>query len=68
MSANIEMKSSESEAPLRGKEVKAMAENKKLNFSTANIIEFVKRDLFNRTLYNTEKYFTSLCDLVITNL
>ncbi len=45
-----------------------MAENKKLNFNTTNIIKFVKKDLFNRTLYNTEKYFTNLCDLVITYL
>ncbi len=45
-----------------------MAENRKLNFSTANIVEFVKKDLFNRTLYNSEKYFISLCDLVIIGL
>ncbi len=45
-----------------------MSENDKINFNTANIMEFLKRDLFSRTLYNTDAIFLRLFDTVITNI
>ncbi len=45
-----------------------LSENKKLDFKQCNILEFIKEDLFRRTLYNNCKYFHMICDKLITNL
>ena len=45
-----------------------MSENNKIDFKAADIIEFLKRDLFSRTLYNKETEFIRFCDKIIANL
>ena len=45
-----------------------LSKNGKINFNTSCIISFIKKDLFQRTLYNNEKYFTYLCDKIIEML
>ena len=45
-----------------------LSENGKINFNTACIIKFIKKDLFHRTIYNKDKYFVLLCDKVISQL
>ncbi len=45
-----------------------MSENNKINLTSSNIIDFIKKDLFKRTLYNEGKYFNYLCDKIITRL
>ncbi len=41
------------------------SENKKINFNTENILRFIKKSLFSRTLYVSDKLFTKICDKVI---
>ena len=45
-----------------------LAENKLIDFNTNNIQEFIKTDLFKRTLYIKMKHFVRLCDQIINNL
>ncbi len=45
-----------------------LSENKKLDFINCNILEFIKQDLFKRTLYNNCKYFHILCDKIFNDL
>ncbi len=45
-----------------------MSENEKINFTNDNLVVFVKKDLFRRTLYNKAKFFIQLCDNVCQNL
>ncbi len=45
-----------------------MSENKKVNFMTDSLQNFVKKDLFKRSLYLKEPEFSKLVDNVITEL
>ncbi len=45
-----------------------LSENKELDFINCNLLEFIKQDLFKRTLYNNCKYFHILCDKILNNL
>ncbi len=45
-----------------------MAENGKISFNNDNLLVFVKKDLFRRTLYNKEDFFIQLCDKVCQNM
>ena len=45
-----------------------MSENKKINFNTCDMMNFIKNDLFKRTLYVKDKRFVSICDKVIKGL
>ncbi len=44
------------------------SENNIVNFIEANIIEFIKRDIFSRTIYVKDKMFIQLCDKLITKM
>ncbi len=44
-----------------------MAENKMLDFNT-NILHFIKKDLFRRTLYVKSIHFLRMCDTIVANL
>ena len=45
-----------------------MSENNKINFSTNCLLSFVKKDLFSRSIYVTDKYFHMLCDKIIKEM
>ena len=42
-----------------------MSENKLINLTNTCLATFIIRDLFKRTLYTKDKYFSMLCDRVI---
>ncbi len=44
-----------------------LAENKKADYKHS-ITQFVKNDLFKRTLYNKDKLFTMMCDSILKNM
>ncbi len=44
------------------------SENNMVNFIEANIIEFIKKDVFSRTIYVKDKMFIQLCDKLITRM
>ncbi len=43
-------------------------ENKKLDYRTLCIRNFITKDLFSRTMYNDDKIFNLLCDKIIKEL
>ncbi len=45
-----------------------LSENQKLDFNSASLTSFVKRDLFRRTLYLKDKEFSNLCDKLIKEM
>ena len=45
-----------------------MSENKKLNFTQTNLLDFIRKDLFKRSYYIKDKEFIRLCDMVVKNL
>ncbi len=44
------------------------SENNTINFISEPLLDYIKRDLFSRTLYNTDNDFIMLCDKLVSNL
>ncbi len=45
-----------------------LSENNKLDFNSASLINFVKKDIFRRSLYLKDEEFNSICDKLVKNL
>ncbi len=45
-----------------------MSENKKIDFRRDSLLDFIKKDIFGRTLYSENQLFTFLCDKICTEV
>ncbi len=45
-----------------------MSENQKVNFNQDSLHNFIRKDLFSRTIYISNKPFKSICDKIVTEL
>ncbi len=43
-------------------------ENKKLNLVNVNLIQFIKKHIFEKSMLHEDKFFKAICDKVIINL
>ncbi len=45
-----------------------LSENNKLDFNSASLINFVKHDIFRRSLYLQDESFNNICDKLVKNM